>query len=112
MHQIARGEVPLAGRFPNQTAPIIEAALESPVFDESLNGVNNKIANFYRNIIDPALEQNNYPEAVTIDVRMQRQFGYTNPKDDYKITDPQYIYALDLVNRITDQYNAENGTNL
>ena len=112
MHQIARGEVPLAGRFPNQTVPIIEAALEAPVFDESLVGVNNKIANFYRNIIDPALEQNNYPEAVTIDVWMQRQFGYTNPKDEYKITDSQYIYALDLVNRITDQYNAENGTNL
>lgn len=115
--QIARGETPAAGRFPNATSAIVNQLLAAPEVSTKVPGVNHKIVNFYRNLIDPALGENRFPDAVTLDRWMMREFGYKvsdqgGEGGSKNLTATQYAYARDVVLRATKAYNQKHGTNI
>jgi len=116
--QIARGEKDiLAGRFPETTAKVIPAILAAPTMDTSLKGVDDKLMNFYRNLHDATFETDTFQDSSTIDRWMMRLFGYPHTDDQdvggaNSVSTTQYIYAKDLVERITDAQSKKTGEEL
>ena len=116
--QIARGEKEiLAGRFPETTAKVIPAILAAPTMDTSLKGVDDKLMNFYRNLHDATFETDTFQDSSTIDRWMMRLFGYPHNEDQdvggaNSVSTTQYIYAKDLVERITDAQSKKTGEDL
>jgi hypothetical protein len=116
--QIARGEKEiLAGRFPETTAKVIPAILAAPTMDTSLKGVDDKLMNFYRNLHDATFETDTFQDSSTIDRWMMRLFGYPHNEDQdvggaSSVSATQYIYAKDLVERITDAQSKKTGEDL
>jgi hypothetical protein len=116
--QIARGEKDiLAGRFPETTAKVIPAILAAPTMDTSLKGVDDKLMNFYRNLHDATFETDTFQDSSTIDRWMMRLFGYPHTDDQdvggaNSVSTTQYIYAKDLVERITAAQSKKTGEEL
>jgi len=83
------------------------SALEADELTINTRGVGPKLLNFYRNLWDATFEQDRYPDAVTIDLWIAREFGFTNPK---KVIDTQYEFARKVLVDATADYNEEYGT--
>lgn len=105
--QMAAGEpTAFAGRFPNTTAQRIPALLAAPTMDTSVPGVDDKLMNFYRNLHDATYQVDTFQDASTIDRWMMRLFGYPHAEDSdaggaSSVSNTQYIYAKDLIDRIS-----------
>jgi Large polyvalent protein associated domain 38/ADP-Ribosyltransferase in polyvalent proteins len=105
--QMAAGEpTAFAGRFPNTTAQRIPALLAAPTMDTSVPGVDDKLMNFYRNLHDATYQVDTFKDASTIDRWMMRLFGYPHAEDSdaggaSSVSNTQYIYAKDLIDRIS-----------
>jgi hypothetical protein len=104
---MAAGEpTAFAGRFPNTTAQRIPALLAAPTMDTSVPGVDDKLMNFYRNLHDATYQVDTFQDASTIDRWMMRLFGYPHAEDSdaggaSSVSNTQYIYAKDLIDRIS-----------
>lgn len=101
-------KAPLAGRFPNQTGPVIDGILQAKTMSRELPGVEDKIMSFYRNLHDSAFGTNFFERESTTDRWMMRNFGYETDNPSRA----QYAFAKDLIQQVTDDYNARHGTNL
>jgi len=119
MYQIARGEESIeAGRFPDTTAKRIPELLAVPEFDkDKVEGIDNKIQNFYRNLIDPARGTDSFSNASTHDKWMMRLFGYKVADDEEiggssALTPTEYRYAGDLIRRIAKAWEKKTGQKL
>ena len=118
IHQLASGQdTAFAGRFPETTSKRIPELLAVESFDKTVDGVNDKIENFYRNLIDPALEQDTFEEASTMDKWMMRLMGYKVADDEEKggssaLPDTQYTYAKDIMFRLSDAWYRKTGERL
>lgn len=119
IYQLASGQdTAFAGRFPNKTAARIPDLLAAPVFDRSsVEGVSDKIENFYRNLIDPALGLDRFDEASTMDKWMMRLMGYKVADDEVKggasaLSKTQYAYARDIMRRLSDAWKRKTGERL
>ena len=116
--QLAAGnQTAFAGRFPNVTATRIPAILAAPTMDSSLPGVDDKLMNFYRNLHDGTYQTDTFEDASTIDRWMMRLFGYPHAEDQdvggaTGVSNTQYIYAKDLIRRISEKNKKETGEDL
>lgn len=110
-YQIAKGETPSVGIYPNKFREEFGPLVGSKKFDDSLTGVSTKLQNFYRNLHDEAFQKNEWPDAVVID---RHAIGYVwNDKKKSTVgSDAQYDYAQRLMQLATVDYNNANGTNL
>jgi len=106
--EIAKGATPLTGQTPLVSGRRLDAILNAPEFDTRLDGVGNKVMNFYRNLHDPAFGRNDYPDAVTIDRHMLKLLGYKTAQPGPN----QYAYAQTAIVDLTNRYNEANGTDL
>ena len=113
--QLAAGNpTAFAGRFPNTTAERIPALLAAPTMDTSVPGVDDKLMNFYRNLHDATYQTDTFQDASTIDRWMMRLFGYPHAEDSdaggaSSVSNTQYIYAKDLIRRISDANERRTG---
>ncbi|KPK66552.1 MAG: hypothetical protein AMS21_01980 [Gemmatimonas sp. SG8_38_2] len=82
-------------------------ALEADELTINTRGVGPKLLNFYRNLWDATFEQDRYPDAVTIDLWMAREFGFTNEE---KLTPNQYEFARKVIVDATADYNQQYNT--
>ena len=118
LKQIAEGyPSPIAGRFPATTSKNLPAILSAKEFNTDLQGVEDKLMNFYRNLHDAAFQEDTFNDASTIDRWMMRLFGYPHIDDEQDggsnaVSTTQYKYAKDLIVRITNAYNKKTGENL
>lgn len=118
LKQIAEGyPSPIAGRFPATTSKNLPAILSAEEFNTDLQGVEDKLMNFYRNLHDAAFQEDTFNDASTIDRWMMRLFGYPHIDDEQEggsnaVSTTQYKYAKDLIVRITNAYNKKTGENL
>jgi hypothetical protein len=118
IYQLATGQsTAFAGRFPNTTAERIPAILAAPTMDDSLPGVDDKLMNFYRNLHDATFQTETFDDASTIDRWMMRLFGYPHTEDQdvggsSGLSNTQYLYAKDLVRRISDAHFRRSGERL
>lgn len=118
LKQIAEGYPnPIAGRFPATTSKNLPAILSAKEFNTDLQGVEDKLMNFYRNLHDAAFQEDTFNDASTIDRWMMRLFGYPHIDDEQEggsnaVSTTQYKYAKDLIVRITNAYNKKTGENL
>ena len=118
LKQIAEGyPSPIAGRFPATTSKNLPAILSAKEFNTDLQGVEDKLMNFYRNLHDAAFKEDTFKDASTIDRWMMRLFGYPHIDDEQEggsnaVSTTQYKYAKDLIVRITNAYNKKTGENL
>jgi len=118
LKQIAEGyPSPIAGRFPATTSKNLPAILSAKEFNTDLQGVEDKLMNFYRNLHDAAFQEDTFNDASTIDRWMMRLFGYPHIDDEQEggsnaVSTTQYKYAKDLIVRITNAYNKKTGENL
>ena len=116
--QLAAGEpTAFAGRFPDTTAARIPALLAAPTMDASLPGVDDKLMNFYRNLHDATYRSDTFKDASTIDRWMMRLFGYPHSEDQdvggaEGVSGTQYIYAKDLISRISQANKNVTGEDL
>lgn len=109
-YQLANGEIPAAGRFPNMFQEFFTAAISAPEFDTSLHGVNRKLQNFYRNLHDEAFQENRWPDAVVVD---RHAAGYVwNDNSHIAVTDPEYTYAETVIQKSAIAYNKKTKENL
>lgn len=110
-YQIAAGEIPSVGRFPNSFKKEFDTLMDSPVFDTSVKGVNRKLQNFYRNLHDEVFQKNDWPSAVVID---RHAIGYiwNNREKSTVGSDAQYDYAEMVIQKATEEYNRLEGTSL
>lgn len=106
--EIAKGATPLTGQTPLVSGRRLDAILNAPEFDTRLDGVGNKVMNFYRNLHDPAFGRDDYPDAVTIDRHMLKLLGYKTAQPGPN----QYAYAQTAIVDLTNRYNEANGTDL
>jgi hypothetical protein len=106
--EIAKGATPLTGQTPLVSGRRLDAILNAPEFDTRIDGVGNKVMNFYRNLHDPAFGRNDYPDAVTIDRHMLKLLGYKTAQPGPN----QYAYAQTAIVDLTNRYNEANGTDL
>ena len=94
------------GRFPNKNRKVLQGLLDlSKPFDRNLDGVSDKLYNYYLNLRDEVFGFNTAPDAVTIDTWMGRAFGYTNAP-----AGRQYEWSADLVRDVTQRLNERLGT--
>ena len=118
IYQLASGQdTAFAGRFPETTAKRIPDLLAAPVFDQSVEGVSDKIENFYRNLIDPAKGVDTYADASTMDKWMMRLMGYKVADDEdvggaSALSPTQYAYARDIMDRLVSQWTRKTGERL
>jgi hypothetical protein len=108
IHQLARGEVAAAGRFPNKFREISTDIINARDMDLSVPGVDSKVMSFYRNLWDATFQSDKYENAATMDMWMARLYGY---KTD-TVGKAQYRFANMVTQQITEQYNEKHGTNL
>ena len=113
--QLAAGNpTAFAGRFPNTTAERIPALLAAPTMDTSVPGVDDKLMNFYRNLHDATYQTDTFEDSSTIDRWMMRLFGYPHAEDSdvggaSSVSNTQYVYAKDLIRRISDANERRTG---
>jgi hypothetical protein len=110
-YQMARGETPAVGRFPNAFRELFAPLMESPVFDTTLKGVDRKLQNFYRNLHDEVFQQNEWPDAAVIDRHAIGYIWHDKAKQTVD-SDAQYDYAERVMQKATQAYNKETGSQL
>jgi hypothetical protein len=109
-YQLARGETPAAGRFPNSFAKSAEAALSAKDFTD-VRGADYKVQSFYQNLHDATFGDDRFTGSSTQDMWMASHFGYPeNANGEFKLTQAQYRFAHMVTQEVTDAYNAEHGT--
>ena len=99
---------PLAGRFPEATAPMVEPLLKAKSVTKDIAGVENKIMSFYRNLYDPLFGTDTFAEESTIDLWMMRLMGYRTDQPSAS----QYAFARELMIEATRQFNETHGMNI
>jgi hypothetical protein len=110
-YQIAKGETPAVGRFPNAFREQFGPAVAAEHFDTNIKGVNTKLQNFYRNLHDNVFEKNQWPNAVVID-RHAINYIWHQPGKDTVASDAQYSYAERIIQLATAEYNKQTGQQL
>lgn len=124
MADIANGETPARGRFPNKTAALLPEMLKARTLDKTVPGVNDKIMSFYRNLKHARDGNGQFSRESTIDRWMLRLFGYTD-MEEYRTkkdgtqervataaSPAQYEFSRALVDRLTAERSAKTGEQL
>lgn len=123
VYQLARGEAPAAGRWVNTNRERLPVVLDlSKEFGQAEmkgQGISDKIESFYRNLHDPAFQENRWPKVSTQDRWMMRFYGY--PERDAallgaggasSLSPTQYTYAQFVTRVAADLWTARTGQKL
>jgi hypothetical protein len=106
MDEIAKGTMSAHGRYPGRLAENLDRLLDTTQpWSIDTPGVNNKLLNYYQNLSDAARGTDVAPDAVTVDVWMQRLLGYKNLP-----VGPQYEWSAQMVRDVANSVNNTLGT--